>query len=708
MPPSPEAAVRTTPPTVRRRLAGQTICTDDDSVAENSKAMLASPVAQSMERMSSPSVGSRSTLGSPLTTHASRRSGVGDLAAGPRRKNSLSEVEFLPWLCCMAPAISLFALFFSIVVTCFFFQRAFYWLTAILTMAMMFWICNLAFCSLWGSYLLRRDSHIDWNARLENLPSGDADLQDVLHIVLLPNYKENEKMLKETLLNLACSPMARERVRVVLAMEAREGDPGREKANRLISETSHLFADIFATYHPENLPGEVAGKSSNTQWAFRQSLQHYGPILMGCDLSRVFLTVGDADTLWHPQYFSALTDSVFSMPEHKRAWTIWQPPILLMRNFHNVPAMTRVTANGTLIFELSSLANQSVFPALAYSAYTMTLALATHPEVDGWDPDVIAEDHHMFCKCYFAALWESAHHAKTSKKGPADSAALEEIVPRVRIQPIFLPAVSYLVESSTYWSSLTARFQQARRHSQGVVELGYVLLQYLRLVHHTGSFNIPWRTHLSIFSIALKLFTIHIVATMQGLALVLAFVHDIFPWVASVVPWFVSEIMTNGLSLVYNLGGEFWNTWGTLGGAQKALMYSLGQFAGVSNLYNVTCFIVIVDLFSGKYYEVLPQLKLGKEERGSVDFTLPVAEHDGESDEEEFQDTVDLHPVPDFVTGPMSTMAKISLFMCISSDTLWVGWPGVICFAAIPVLLAAWSLVRRGTDFEYIVAEKPE
>eukprot|EP00409_Alexandrium_fundyense_P004429 CAMPEP_0185904944 /NCGR_PEP_ID=MMETSP0196C-20130402/4212_1 /TAXON_ID=2932 /ORGANISM="Alexandrium fundyense, Strain CCMP1719" /LENGTH=74 /DNA_ID=CAMNT_0028624361 /DNA_START=15 /DNA_END=235 /DNA_ORIENTATION=- len=74
-------------------------------------------------------------------------------------------------------------------------------------------------------------------------------------------------MMLHTLHNLARSALARDSMYVVLAMEEREGWAAREKAAALIDETRHLFADIIATFHPANLPGDVVGKSSNVQWA---------------------------------------------------------------------------------------------------------------------------------------------------------------------------------------------------------------------------------------------------------------------------------------------------------------------------------------------------------------------------------------------------------------------------------------------------------
>jgi hypothetical protein len=625
----------------------------------------------------------------------------------------------------MTPALCIFILYALVLVTSLFFPKAFYMLTAVLTFITMLWISNLAMSSIWGAYRVRQDTLVDWNALLEEAQDARADTDqfDVMHIVILPNFKENEKMLQETLENVGSSPMALDRVRVVLAMEAREGASARQKAERLIAKTEHLFADIFATYHPPNLPGEVAGKSSNTQWAYREALRHYGPILQGCDLTRVFLTVGDADTLWHPQYFSALTYSGMNMTGDERTWRIWQPPILLMRNIFSVPAMTRASSHATLIFELSALANQYFFPAFAYSSYSLSLALASHPEVDGWDVDVIAEDHHMFCKCYFAALWELAHARTEAEKGGKSIEAGDEIqiVPQVKVEPIFLPAVAYLVESDNYLGSLYARFEQARRHSQGVVELGYVLLQYARLCKTAGAGCIPWRSHMAIISIAVKIHTLHITSTAQCFSLIMAFITTLIP---NMYTWLVSGGFSAlvGLVLTGNaegVAGHFSSGWDGLNFAQQALAASLSQVSGVTLLYSFTCFLVVKDLIEGEYYKVLgrPNIVGAMPPVGEEDETAEAAAtaKDKENEKEGASATKGAldnptggNLMPSFCQGTFSWPQRIWLMLSIFSDTLFVGYSAITFYAMIPVCLAAWSLFRRGTDFEYIVAAKPE
>lgn len=68
--------------------------------------------------------------------------------------------------------------------------------------------------------------------------------------------------------------------------------------------------------------------------------------------------------------------------------------------------MLRATSYGTVLNELGALANHSWCNAMIFSTYTVPLLMAEHPRIRGWDADVIAEDHHMFFKCWAASFWE--------------------------------------------------------------------------------------------------------------------------------------------------------------------------------------------------------------------------------------------------------------------------------------------------------------
>lgn len=647
------------------------------------------------------------------------------MAAGTRRRITLTDVEVLPWLCCMAPAFITFGLFGAVTFSALFAPIIFYWLTAYLTVASLAWVFAASFFAFVSYLRVRQATKQDWQAMLEEVQQVDPDGSSVLHIVILPNYNESERMFKETIENLGRSPLASTRVRIVLGMEAREGPAAHEKANRLIQQTQHLFADIMATYHPEGLPGEIPGKSSNTQWAYREALRHYGPILLGYDLSRVFVTIGDADTLWHPQYLSALTYSGLMMSEEERIWRIWQPPVILARNHFSVPVMTRNSGYATIIFEMFGLsAPKAIVPAFAYSTYSLTLALASHPEVDGWDPDVIAEDHHMFCKCFFAALWELAHAAKdASKQKNAENVEPVVIEPQLKVEPIFLPAVGYLVESNEgYWASVWVRFVQARRHIQGVVELGYVLLQYARLTSSTGWNNIPKTTHAAIIAIALKMYVLAIQTNVQCWSIVMAALTKI-------VPPLLYQIWSNGFSLHLVLGQNvsIGSIWQALDSTQQMLITALSHITGLTALMAAICALVLVDLKCGRFYSVLPpvppvalSVAEGDDDddthaSGSEQASSPTGPplHNGLSPPRGREAESDngkpvRQEMPSFVQGELSFLRKLGFATQVLVDFSTAGYTSMFFYSMIPLFLAAWSLFVRGTDFEYIVACKPE
>ena len=75
----------------------------------------------------------------------------------------------------------------------------------------------------------------------------------VAHFVILPNFEEDETVLRETLEILGCSPSAEKHMSMVLALD------------RLVAATGHLFEEVMATSHPPGVAGDVAETSSNTQ-----------------------------------------------------------------------------------------------------------------------------------------------------------------------------------------------------------------------------------------------------------------------------------------------------------------------------------------------------------------------------------------------------------------------------------------------------------
>ena len=241
-----------------------------------------------------------------------------------------------------------------------------------------------------------------------------------------------------------------EKIIAVLAMEEREGAEGRRRAELLIAEYRSRLAGIFATYHPWGVPGEVAGKASNENWAARRAKETVVD-RWGHDMDLTTITSCDADTVFDRKYFSCLTYHFATNPARYRRF--WQGPIMYYNNIWDVPAPLRLPhaiAGLNHLGRLSRTLFRNVFPQSTYS-----LSLRMAHDVDYWDPDIIPEDWHMFLKCYYS------------------------LGGVVEVDTMYTPIYMDGIRSRTYARTFVSYFEQARRHAWGCTDIPYAVQQVL-------------------------------------------------------------------------------------------------------------------------------------------------------------------------------------------------------------------------------------
>ena len=310
---------------------------------------------------------------------------------------------------------------------------------------------SAAYHGIQGYWRIKATKDIDWRAEYEKALDDGKVLtpwENVHHVVIIPNLHEHVEKLRTTLQYLSAQESAFGQVTVVLAMEAKEAEADL-KARLLQEEFRESFAHIFATFHPADLPGEVPGKSSNEAWAARRAKELLVDEL-GYDLADLTVTSCDADSLFHPRYFSCLTYQFCTDPRRYRRF--WQAPIFLYNNIWEVPMPIRVVS---VLSSINFLADLCKGHRLLFPQSTYSLSFQMAHEVDYWDPEVIPEDWHMFLKCFFHL------------QGQVDT------------EPIFLPIGADAVHAATYWQSLTTRYKQAKRHAWGAEDIAYTAREFL-------------------------------------------------------------------------------------------------------------------------------------------------------------------------------------------------------------------------------------
>jgi len=273
--------------------------------------------------------------------------------------------------------------------------------------------------------------------------------EDIRHVVIMANYHEPFPLLADSLETLARCQGAAENIIVVLAMEAAETGSIR-KAERLQAKFGHRFSDFYFTVHPAGLPGEFQCKSANQAWSGRWIKRKLVDKL-GYSMDSITVTVMDADTQWHPAYFTALT--YYFAIDRERNRRFWQAPIRYHRNLGAVHPLVRPSNAYATSIELAYLTARW-WLSMPMSSYSLSLRLLD--TADYWDPDVIADEWHMYIKAFFA------------RRG------------NLSIQPIYLPFLVTAVSGQTLWGTIKERYRQTLRHAWGSKEIGYVLANIIQ------------------------------------------------------------------------------------------------------------------------------------------------------------------------------------------------------------------------------------
>ncbi len=304
-----------------------------------------------------------------------------------------------------------------------------------------------AIANLWGLRLIRRTEALDWRAEYRRRRTAESlPLDAVRHVVIIPNYREDIATLRRTLDHLARQGRAVDAISVVLAMEV--GEPGAlEKGRRLQHEYADRFENFFVVSHPRGLSGEMQCKSANQAWAARW-VERVLVRERGYNPDHIVVTTMDADTLWHPDYFEAL--SVLFATDPHRHRTFWQAPIRYHANVWQINPLMRIVHAYSTAWELAYLA-APWWQGLPMSSYSLSLRLLV--SVGYWDPDVIADEWHMYIKSFF------------QREGD------------IRLEPIFLPFYASATTGATVWTAIKERYLQTLRHAWGAKEIGYTLAQ---------------------------------------------------------------------------------------------------------------------------------------------------------------------------------------------------------------------------------------
>jgi len=278
----------------------------------------------------------------------------------------------------------------------------------------------------------RKESQKDWLAMAE----AQNGFGDLLHLIFLPTYKEPEEVIDQSLEGLTKIEYPAKKLFVVLCGEEKDKENFLEIAGKMEQKYQGAFFKFMVTLHPKDVPGEVAGKGSNTAYAGKEAKK----IIDGLNLpyEKIVVSSFDVDTVVHPQYFACLAYHYLTVPNPTR--TSYQPLALYNNNVWDSSFLTRITSMSTTFWLLT----EQMRPERLFTFSSHSMSFKALVEVGFWQSDIVTEDSRI---CVQGIIEYDGDY---------------------RVTPMFIPLSMDTVMGQSLKQTLKNQYRQVRRWAYGV------------------------------------------------------------------------------------------------------------------------------------------------------------------------------------------------------------------------------------------------
>jgi len=319
-------------------------------------------------------------------------------------------------------------------------------------------------------FRIKKDTKINWMTKIRNYeeshklwPRG-VKFDETLHVIIMPQYNETYDVISRSLESYIKSNFpVKSKMIFVLTSEIRK--PGLKELNQktfddLKKRYGQKFLQFEQTFHPPDISGELACKSSNSTWGakfFKNEILDKKKIAY----NKVVVHNFDTDTQVHPQYFAAIAYQYLMTPNDLP--TSYQPIHLYNNNIWETGAIMRIVATSSTI----TLMHNSLRPHRFKNFSSRSDCFQTIVDINYWVVDAIPEDSRQF--------FDSMYHYKG----------------RFWVQPIYVPLLMDAVLDDNWLKTLKTQYQQLRRWAWGIVDFPYTALKAF------DDHEISWRKKLS-------------------------------------------------------------------------------------------------------------------------------------------------------------------------------------------------------------------
>jgi len=272
--------------------------------------------------------------------------------------------------------------------------------------------------------------------------------KDIYHVVILPTYKEDQKIIEDSIDSLVASDYPKEKIIVVLAVEERAGQIFKDQAESISKKYSAKFYKFLVAVHPVGMSGEISGKGSNTAFAGREVKEKIIDVLK-IPYENILISTFDIDTKIFPQYFSCLT--WYYLTEKDPINASYQPVPVYNNNIWSASPLSRVVSTSNTFWQM--IQQERSEKLTTYSSHS-TPAEAFFKV--GYPANVVSDDSRIFWKAYL------------NYDG------------NYRVVPIYYMVSMDAVMAKSFWRTILNQYKQQRRWAWGCNEIPYMIFGFLQ------------------------------------------------------------------------------------------------------------------------------------------------------------------------------------------------------------------------------------
>lgn len=275
---------------------------------------------------------------------------------------------------------------------------------------------------------------------------GAIGAEDLTHVVILPFYREPLRIVRESIASLTGADWPGKRMIVVLAAEGRAGQEAIETAEAVRREFGDRFLRFMITVHPDDIPGELAGKGSNEKWAGRQVKNVIDELALPYE--QVVVSVFDIDTVVPADFFACLAWHYLTTDDPLHV--SFQPVPIFTNNIWEAPAFARVFAFSTTFWQMI----QQARPEQLVTFSSQSIGFRAIVDVGFWQSNVVSEDSQIFWKCLlrYDGRWKTV--------------------------PLYYPVYMDANVAPTFWQTFLNQYRQIRRWHYGIENNPYFMFGF--------------------------------------------------------------------------------------------------------------------------------------------------------------------------------------------------------------------------------------